>query len=167
MKCDRCDEQASVHLTQVVDGQMRKMHLCPSCAAEMGVTEESGFSMSDVLLGQGVAQPLASVKRGARCPECGMTFARFRKQGRLGCPACYEAFDSQLEPVLQSMHHAVAHTGRRPRHRNERMTLRARTEELENRLADAVAAEAYEDAARLRDELDALRAEETNDGESA
>lgn len=157
MKCDHCDKNATLHLTQVIEGQMRKTHLCPDCAEELGVSEEAGFSMSDVLLGQGGAQPL-STGRGRRvCPECGLTFARFRKVGRLGCPACYEAFAVELEAVLRSMHHATRHEGRSPRHRGERLSRREMTESLESRLADAVAAENYEEAAKLRDELRILQ----------
>jgi protein arginine kinase activator len=157
MKCDRCDQEATVHLTQVLNGQMQKMHLCASCAEELGVSQGGGFSVSDVLLGQGVAAPASSSgSKNSSCPECGMTLARFRKTGRLGCPACWTAFERELGPLLQSMHHATTHTGRSPRHRESNLTQRQQEEELESQLAEAVASEDYEEAARLRDALKQL-----------
>jgi protein arginine kinase activator len=156
MKCDRCDNPATVHLTQVQSGQMQKMHLCASCAEALGVNQGAAFSMADVLLGKGAASPL-STGGPPPCPECGTTLARFRKTGRLGCPACYGAFEKELAPLLRSMHHALRHQGRRPRHREANLTRRQREEALENELADAVAAEDYETAARLRDALKQLQ----------
>ncbi|MEY5020027.1 MAG: hypothetical protein RLZ22_1115, partial [Verrucomicrobiota bacterium] len=34
MKCDFCDSKASVFLTQLVEGQMKKVCLCNACAKE-------------------------------------------------------------------------------------------------------------------------------------
>jgi hypothetical protein len=54
MKCDFCDKKATVFLTQLVEGQMKKVCLCDQCAKERGVTDPTGFSLADLLLG-GVA----------------------------------------------------------------------------------------------------------------
>ena len=51
MKCDYCDSKATVFLTQLVEGQMKKVCLCEPCAKERGVTDPTGFSMADMLLG--------------------------------------------------------------------------------------------------------------------
>ena len=51
MKCDFCDQKATVFLTQLVEGQMKKVCLCDPCAKERGVTDPTGFSLADVLLG--------------------------------------------------------------------------------------------------------------------
>ena len=34
------------------------------------------------------------------CPSCGITFQEFRKQGRLGCPNDYIAFDEPIRELL-------------------------------------------------------------------
>ena len=51
MKCDYCDSKATVFLTQLAEGQMKKVCLCDSCAKERGVTDPTGFSLADMLLG--------------------------------------------------------------------------------------------------------------------
>ena len=39
MKCEFCNENnATIHLTQVVDGSMKKLNLCQSCAEKMEST---------------------------------------------------------------------------------------------------------------------------------
>ncbi len=52
MKCDYCDSKATVFLTQLAEGQMKKVCLCDSCAKERGVTDPTGFSLADMLLGK-------------------------------------------------------------------------------------------------------------------
>jgi protein arginine kinase activator len=156
MKCDRCDNEATVHLTQVVNGKMKKLHLCDDCSTEMGVGQ-GGFNMSDILLGKGVAQPLAGVPGNRACPECGWTLRKLRKQGRLGCPACYETFEKEVKGLLYSIHNATEHTGRVPKGLGDQMSIRNRLDDLRSRITEAVADEKYEQAAQYRDELRELQ----------
>ncbi|MGA0333473.1 MAG: UvrB/UvrC motif-containing protein [Kiritimatiellia bacterium] len=159
MKCDQCNNPASVHLTQVLDGKMQKLHLCESCAQKMGVGQGATFSMSDLLLGKGIAAPLSTSGGLKSCPECGWTLRKLKKVGRLGCPGCYRAFAEELEGVLESIHQSTRHRGRRPRHMEQKISLRDHMETLEAGIAEAVANEEYEKAAKFRDELRQLKAE--------
>ena len=49
MKCHHCDSQATVHLTQIINGQMHKMDLCEACAQEKGVTNPDNLSIGNLL----------------------------------------------------------------------------------------------------------------------
>lgn len=157
MKCDRCEKPASVHLTQVLNGKMQKLHLCDSCAQTMGVGQGATFSMSDLLLGQGIGEPLTRPGGYKTCGDCGWTLRKLKKTGRMGCPGCYTAFQEEIENVLASIHQATRHQGRRPRHLTRKLDLRDRIESLEARLAKEVAHEHYEQAAALRDEIRQLQ----------
>jgi len=159
MKCDQCDKTASVHLTQVLEGKMQKLHLCESCAQEMGVGQGSSFSMSDLLLGKGVAEPLSRSGGNKTCSECGWSLRKLKKVGRLGCPGCYEAFAEEIENVLESIHQSTRHRGRYPRHLEKKISLRDRLETLEAAIAAAIADEEYEKAAGFRDEVHQIKQE--------
>ena len=43
-------------MTEIVDGQMKKIDLCEECAKEQGVTDPKGFALADLLLGLGVGE---------------------------------------------------------------------------------------------------------------
>jgi len=90
------------------------------------------------------------------CPVCGVTFREFRTKGRLGCPHDYETFHAELVPLLETIHGETEHIGRMPRtvptHRRRHAELVRLRQELKN----AVAAENYEEAARLRDKIHEL-----------
>jgi protein-arginine kinase activator protein McsA len=49
MLCCICKaRKASVHLTQVQDGQTHKYDLCHECTEEMGLDGDKGFSLTDL-----------------------------------------------------------------------------------------------------------------------
>lgn len=168
LKCDLCGKPATVHLTQIVNAKMHKVDLCEACAQAKGVTDPGGFSLADLLLKASLnpeALGSAEATVGSVCPDCGFTPADFKKQGRFGCPRCYQTFAAMVAPMLENMHKGVRHAGKIPEKALRRRSLEDRVAQLEAGLAEAIRAERYEDAAGLRDELARARREAA--GESA
>lgn len=154
LKCDLCAKPATVHLTQIVNNKIHKVDLCEACAQAKGVTDPSGFSLADLLLKASLnPEPTGDV----RCKTCGFTQQDFKKTGRFGCAECYEYFQILLEPVLDTMHKGVHHTGKVPQRALERRSLYERLTQLEAELDQAIKSERYEDAARYRDEIHQVR----------
>jgi protein arginine kinase activator len=151
MKCHYCGQPATVHLTDIVQKQKRTMYLCEACAREHqlvpdGPTPQLNLqALVQLLLGQ----PTAADPAGLTCPTCGLKYAAFRVDGRLGCPDDYDAFRPALEPLLERIHRGGRHQGKAPR----AAARRAELAHLRDLLTAAVAAENYEDAARLRDRI--------------
>ncbi|HTT55747.1 MAG TPA: UvrB/UvrC motif-containing protein [Opitutaceae bacterium] len=151
LKCDLCGQPATVHLTQIVNNKIHKVDLCEECAKAKGVTDPSGFSLADLLL-KASLNPEAPAET-VRCEQCGFTQADFKKLGRFGCPACYEAFKEVIDPMLANMHKGLAHVGKVPQRALERKSLYDKLTQLQSDLDQAIKAERYEDAARFRDEI--------------
>jgi protein arginine kinase activator len=152
LKCDFCTKPATVHLTQIVNNKVHKVDLCEECAQAKGVTDPTGFSLADLLLKASLNSDPA-LPSGMRCEHCGFTQADFKKHGRFGCPQCYATFAGFVEPMLSSMHKGTAHVGKVPQRALERKSLAERLTKLEGDLDEAIKAERYEDAARVRDEI--------------
>jgi protein arginine kinase activator len=154
MKCQFCDNPATVHLTEIVKGSKRKReaHLCERCARERNLLPDQPVPQIDLkALLQLLVGPLAPADPGTlTCPACGLEYAEFRAEGRLGCPADYDAFRPALEPLLERVHRSVRHAGKVPAH-FRRQVREAELKELRRLLSAAVAGEKYEEAARLRD----------------
>jgi protein arginine kinase activator len=87
------------------------------------------------------------------CPVCQITFLEFRNSGRLGCPYDYEVFRDELMPLLESIHGETRHSGKVPKRAPRNTQQQTTLIQLRNELKRAVAAEDYEAAARLRDEI--------------
>lgn len=164
MKCDFCDKKATVFLTQLKDGEMKKVCLCEPCAEERGVTDPTGFSLADMLLGNfqkdvgdpGGEKTVKKVDVGDAkqvCPQCGFGLKDFEKVQRFGCGKCYEVFREELSPMLRGMHKGEVHSGKVPEGAMEMHLQSQRLEELRGKLETAIEAENYEAAADLRDQI--------------
>ncbi len=154
MNCDVCKQnQATVFLTQIVDGKMQKVNLCESCSKEKGVTDPTGFALADLLLGLGAAQEMERGGSVQKCPACGFSQADFKKTGRLGCGACYETFGEGLASLLKGMHKGSAHVGKVPARAVRSIERESQMKTLQRDLRKAVAAEDYESAAQIRDHI--------------
>jgi protein arginine kinase activator len=158
MKCQRCSKQATLHITEVLgDDRFEEVHLCEDCAKKYlyepagGGKKPAGKAAADVPAGDPADAPAEGT-----CPACGMPFVEFRNHGRLGCPHDYDAFREELLPLLESIHGDVKHAGKAPRRTPKPKAAHSDLSQLRKKLAKAVADEAYEDAARLRDKIKEL-----------
>lgn len=158
MFCDVCQtKEATVFLTQIVEGKMQKVNLCEGCSKEKGVNDPTGFALADLLLGLGAAQEIGKNPAGERCPVCGFSQADFKKTGRLGCSGCYDAFAEGLSGMLRNMHRGTVHVGKVPARLAAARTRQRELAALEADLEKAVKEEQFEQAASLRDRIRQLQ----------
>lgn len=101
------------------------------------------------------SEELASADKKT-CPICGITFADFRKGGRLGCAYDYVAFEEDLEPLLVNIHGALEHVGKVPTNLSGSPERQQRLMQLKVEMKEAIDKEDYETASRLRDKISAV-----------
>ena len=157
MLCENCKKrEATVFYEENINGRKTSYKLCPDCAAEKGVNiPDFGREMLNFggdLFGGGLFGGLlnAALPRHARigvpreargekrCPVCGSTLADITRNGRLGCGECYSVFGGMPLPKPQ----------KQPDEQPPENAAPTRDE-----LKEAVAAENFEEAARIRDVL--------------
>jgi len=155
MLCEKCQSrEATVFLTQIINGQMQKADLCEKCAREAGVTQTGAVSLTNLLLkGTGID---CQSEEGPSCPACGFTRQNLGKTGRLGCPVCYDTFGKTIEEAVGGMQRGPRHIGKVPRRLMGEITAARERGQVEKALGEAIRAEQYEEAARLRDRLRSL-----------
>jgi len=157
MLCDICGKNpATVHLTEIIDDQMNELHLCEECARQKSTQMEQQFGLSDLLAGMAeVAKPDKEIEAATRvkCASCGLTYADFKKIGRLGCAECYSAFKKYLRPLLKRIHGSSQHVGKSPLKVAKALKKKIDLQELRNRLQKAIEKEEFEEAAEIRDQI--------------
>ncbi|MBO4631220.1 MAG: UvrB/UvrC motif-containing protein [Lentisphaeria bacterium] len=178
MLCQHCHKnEATIHVQQIVDGQIQSYHLCEGCASKngAGVPELEGFNLAEVLFDiagkvAGAGDSPDAGKDGSDedssatvCPGCGWTLQQFRKTGYLGCPECYQTFAPQVAGLLKNMHRGERHLGKIPvssgteqRRGHELALLNREIENLRKELDEKIRSEEYEQAAVLRDRIQDL-----------
>ena len=159
MKCDICKvRQATVHLTEVINDQVTKLHLCEECAREKGEEMQSHFGLTDLISGlmdMGTAIPEQEIKgkTEVRCPSCSMTYDDFRNTGKLGCGECYEVFKKNLGKLLRKIHGSDRHVGKMPFGGEKVAKEQDDLKRLRDDLNELVRSEKFEQAAVLRDRI--------------
>jgi protein arginine kinase activator len=161
MKCECCHEvEATIHLTQVIDSNVKKLNLCQDCAQKSGIDLNSPISITDILLGLGSPQsnqlPVGT-DFDLSCSRCQMTRTEFKKGARLGCPQCYNAFMGELNALTKAMHNSGQHVGKIPARQGNEARITAQIASLQKDIETAISQEKYEVAANLRDKIKALR----------
>lgn len=161
--CQQCQKrEASVHFTQIINGNKTVMHLCNQCAEKKGQFVFSPqLNLGDFLWGfPGLGQSAGFTKverpEEVRCDFCGLSINDFRKTGKLGCGNCYKAFEDSLNPILRRLHGSVQHTGKAPKKAADCIREMNELEGLKAQLAEAISKEEYEQAAELRDRIRVL-----------
>ncbi len=156
-KCDHCDKPASVHSVDIVNGKKIEKHLCDECASlEPGMQVKTGHQPITELLSTFVKMHGGpEVSPDMVCESCGLTYIQFQQSSLLGCPQCYTAYAPVLETLLERAHEGGSHhVGKVPRRAGgDSEQKQFQLARLRQRLDDAVAAEDYELAASLRDEI--------------
>jgi len=188
MLCQVCKKNpATIHIQEIVNGRKQTLNLCLSCAGKKSLAHAmfDGMDLSDILnsleqnlqemgivpVGDGKQETPAAEEH--TCPVCCWTEKQFRKTGRLGCPECYNAFETELKDLFVRTQRSATHTGKLPAHVPDTDMVEAgdsiakqladenkskrELEVLEQDLKESVRREEFELAAELRDKIEALR----------
>jgi protein arginine kinase activator len=160
MTCDVCGEnEAIVHVQQIMGGELYEFHMCGECARKKGVsTDQDGnmqFSLSQLLGGlvEGSGEGEEPALPVTECPKCRTTLKEIREGEIAGCPECYTAFRGQIDELLSEYSDTITHRGKYPEKLRAYKTILVDKEALKKELKEAVNREEYETAARLRDRI--------------
>jgi protein arginine kinase activator len=154
MQCQLCGKRATVHLTEIIDGQKVEQHLCEQCAQSEGITIKQHVPISSLLNDLVEAQRETKELTSLSCPQCDLSWSEFRKSGLLGCPNDYAAFEKPLLGLIERAHEgAVTHIGRVPENPTGKLSQQLKLLRFRQDLHRAIKEEDYETAAHLRDEI--------------
>lgn len=171
MLCENCKErEATIHFTGIVNGNMQKHHLCRECAAQMELTDYVSNEIPFVKLltgmfaaGQSGTDECQgnSLLHYVRCPKCKMTYEEFTKVGKFGCAECIGVFEPLIGDNMKKLHGSDRHTGKKyKKEKEQEKQTRQNIKTLRMKLEEAVMLENFEAAAKYRDEIRKMQAEE-------
>ena len=138
MRCEHCGRnEATFHFRRSVNGRSKEVHLCPDCAAALGFREKLDEVFDDSFDSVFLLLP--------------NLFGAFPEGARLtpAAKAALQLVPAPDEPVYETESLLSEEESAAFRQQRERNALHVR-------LREAVAAENYEEAARLRDALKEL-----------
>ncbi|MFT7670186.1 MAG: protein arginine kinase activator [Planctomycetota bacterium] len=163
--CENCHNTTAtvtvIELQPKQEGQSEGTHtqqmLCEMCAQSKDLPHskpvKNAFADIWKLLASGQK---TQTTEEVTCPSCGMTRAELRERGRIGCAKDYELFASDIATILERVHGAKEHVGRVPGISSGDLDRMQTISSLRRELVEAIEEEAYESAARIRDQLQGL-----------
>jgi protein arginine kinase activator len=161
MICENCHQrEAVVKFTQVIGNKKKTLNYCQECAEKEGLNSPM-MDISKVfgkiiiaLLSEHMTsksqETITEEDKKLICERCHLSWADFKKIGRLGCPKCYETFCIHLNNLLRRIHGSNRHFGK-----NIKITQQEKKSVplLRRKLKKAIADENFELAAELRDKI--------------
>ena len=181
MLCDRCHaREATVHMTQIINGHKIERHLCPACSAEERVLDGSMDFMDRDWFKSPLESFFGSDRLGSffegfpqmeesRTREISAESPMF-KTGLRGCPDSYAAFREKIRPAFEGKKHMTSENEiktiedskkeipvREGGLENGPSSKNPELDKLEKALKSCVSREDYEGAARIRDEINDLK----------
>lgn len=157
--CSLCHkpEVAIIISTIDKDGKVLDLALCKECAEKKGVTEIKKMKLTVQEILSELQEKISDEDHNLICNGCGLTYAQFRKQARLGCEHCYESFAPKLDLLIKRIHGTTQHTGKTITHNRKRIADYFELKKLRNSLKSAIQKEDYETAAQIRDAIKKMR----------
>lgn len=169
-----CLQPKDIQVTEIAGDKITTLHLCKECGQKyvdmpnaevvtsmMDVTKSPNGESSIQVTSEVKKHPFDAAKTpiGPKCPGCGWTLKEIFATKRAGCAECY-TFHQLLVPMTfesQHLHPEVGHAGKAPKSTPEQLI-----KKLEARMQEAIKNEDYEIAAKLRDEIQKLKADQAS-----
>jgi protein arginine kinase activator len=164
--CEICKRRESqVEIAIYLNDKLIRMQVCTECASDCKVDFDA---LEKGTVPDFIEQCLAIDQKRQRddsddiaCPECGLTTSDFEDSGQLGCSTCYDALRPLLDDhIRDASPEELERPNKQPSSGAESIV------SLQRKLRAAVDREEYEDAAVLRDKINALQLqqEQATDG---
>ena len=136
-----------------------------------------GGLLEDEMYNEQEFMPLFQKVKELKCDNCNMTYDEFVNQGKFGCEECYNVFSNKIDTLLNRLHGSNRYLGRKALNSSERNTNihdkgkeiketntnksddkkidsnDNKVQKLQDDLKKAILDERYEDAAKIRDEI--------------
>ncbi len=167
MICKSCMKNtATIKFTEVVDGKVVQHFLCSECY-EKWQEGTAGFSLSvpkPSIHGKSLntTEPPGRSKTTRRCPSCNTALPQILESAMVGCTVCFTTFGKEIESMLEGLHRGVIHCGKTYKCDDTRILIRKDIQAKCILLRRMLKEENYEEAARLRDEIQEMEAAAQN-----
>jgi protein arginine kinase activator len=162
MLCELCKKnEASVHITKILNGNKQEFNLCEKCAKEKGefsfyntIEGSSPFTFQNIL--SGIIEHIDNTNEIQKnshnyCENCGTTYSEFKQKGLVGCSECYKNLNNTIIPIIKRVQGNIQHAGKIPRKLGRDIIEKKKLLTLKEDLQNAIASEEYEKAAEIRD----------------
>ena len=157
MKCDKCGKPSVYHSTLIVNGVSTTTNLCRDCAVKEGVFETPTSIFDDMFNVFTNFEPFEQIS-DISCPVCKTSLREFKNSQKLGCPNCYDAFRDEIAKVVKRIAPYSSHKQDKiqTNDSDKSQDVADKIAKLREELSLAVKEERYEDAGKIKKQIQKL-----------
>lgn len=159
MNCDRCGKPSVYHSTLIVNGVSQTTNLCHDCAIKEGVFDNSPTSIFDDMFDVFSSFLPFEKVNDVVCPVCKTSLREYKTTHKLGCPNCYESFRDEVKAILARTAPNTSHKAEISNSKGKKESKQDKIAALRAEMAQAVKEERYEDAGKIKKQIQKLEAE--------
>ncbi len=149
--CEVCRvNTATIHLTQIDQGETVTRHLCNDCASEEGIPV-----VDETIQEQDNIDEIPPLE----CPRCETTEDQLAASGEVGCSECYRIFHDFLSERADYRNNFRRYDGKKYRQSGSR-SFQSELDTLRRELGTAISEERFEVATVLRDRIREIESNE-------
>ena len=159
MNCDRCGKPSVYHSTLIINGVSQTRNLCNDCAIKEGVFDNASTSIFDDMFY--VFSDFLPFEKTSdiTCPVCKTSLREFKSTHKLGCTNCYEVFRKEVKALISKIAPNGSHKFEQAVDKPKIETAKDKIALLREEMAQAVKEERYEDAGKIKKQIQKLEAE--------
>lgn len=155
MNCNRCGKPSVYRSTFIVNGVSQTTNLCRECAIKEGVFNSN--SLFDNMFSPFFQDLKLEAVKNVVCPVCKTSLKEFKTTGVLGCSNCYATFVEEIKDIVGKIAPNSTHKQEAiSKPKAKRQTKAEKIEKLKQELKIAVQEERYEDAGKIKKQIQAL-----------
>ena len=162
--CKHCfNEEASSIFRCVIGDQINDIYLCEDCMKKViGNGSPLGMIGEDIIFenienDHGFSTEKISNKSDLECSCCHTTLNEIQNKGKFGCENCYIIYSDLLAMADAQINHDNDKLKKQLCGNNNEIVNHGRAEVLKQKMNSAIHVENYEEAAKLRDEINELK----------
>ena len=156
-KCQFCEKPATICAVKIdAVGCMKEVFLCKTHAKARGAYLEGGYAIIDDVVGKKTGIVLSH----NICPKCGCSREWIEDSQHLGCAECCRVFPEVVEQVYRGFKNCPVYLGKVPStsHKETMKTFfLPRLQFLEDRMRTFVQAENFEEAHKIKSEVQRIK----------
>lgn len=160
MKCDKCGKVSVYRSTLIVNGVSQTTNLCRDCAINEGVFSTSAADIFEDMFSPFIGfMPFEHIE-DITCPVCKTTLRQFKTSGKLGCANCYNTFNEEIQKLIKKIAPNSTHKQEALTTSVSKTNKTDKIAQLKQELAQAVKEERYEDAGKIKKQIQKLEAKD-------
>ena len=169
MNCKLCFKEEPTHLFRCIIGNTSTdLFLCSECIKKVaGNSEPLGLIGEEIISEDnalGLNEDVVRNMIGMQCSNCGTSLEEVGGLGKFGCESCYELFSDLIATADMKIDEKEKKLREKVGGNFEKTIECGKIEVMKRQMDRAIKMEKYEDAAKIRDEIQQIEKDEKKDG---